>query len=87
MLRATATSLSGCMVTCIIRRDILTTFSDCPHYKFKETQAEQSEPRDSIYLEEGVFAEKPISYAKKSKVDKAALARELENAGRADLLD
>eukprot|EP00672_Neobodo_designis_P026658 CAMPEP_0174851620 /NCGR_PEP_ID=MMETSP1114-20130205/23288_1 /TAXON_ID=312471 /ORGANISM="Neobodo designis, Strain CCAP 1951/1" /LENGTH=87 /DNA_ID=CAMNT_0016086167 /DNA_START=61 /DNA_END=324 /DNA_ORIENTATION=- len=79
MLRNTLRRLSGCNPACMIRTDATGTFSDAKHYKFKLHQCEQHEPRDSMY-HDGCFADKPVRYATKKKVDKTLLAMVVDDA-------
>jgi hypothetical protein len=62
----------------IARWDEHGTFSDVPRrYRYKEHQAEQSEPKDSTYLKmDAIFADKPIRYEKRIRYDRAVLAAE-----------
>ena len=66
----------GGHLTGLLRNDWEGTFSDAPHYKFKHHQCEQSEPRDSMYLQGSPFADKVVSYGKRVHFNKQALAAE-----------
>lgn len=70
-----ALPLLGCNPLCIVRNDSQPTFRDIPFYKFKETQVEEREQRDSVYLKmDTIFEKAPVRYAKRVRVDPATLA-------------
>jgi hypothetical protein len=65
----------------VMRNDREPTFRDCPHYPYKECQAEEKEPRWSTYIGvDSIYTKHPPKYAKRIRVDPTLLAAQEDQA-------